>query len=50
MWALFLGLILAVVCAVGVYWIPGFRPTYISRGLINIRPALDPVLYETAFN
>jgi len=49
-WAILTGTVLAITASYVVSKLPVVQPKYVSTGLIQMRPALDPVLYQTAFN
>ena len=49
-WAILTGVLLAAIAVPVVLKLPIVQPKYTSNGLILIKPALDPLLYQTAFN
>ena len=49
-WAMLTVLVVATAVSGAIYTLPGLAPGYTSVGLLQIKPALEPILYETAFN
>ena len=49
-WAILAVLAVAAAGGAATYNLPGLTPVYRSVGILQIRPALEPLLYQTEFN